>query len=184
MFRYETFKMFVKSHSMKNLQTIYEAGDQVAVFTGKLYETLAHHGVVISPSQYGDSESLVYIPAIDCYCMADDEALLRTTNANQKPDSFAQIRFTKFDGNEVSGTYRRFLGVESDFLIVESENGGFGFDITAPIEGTGLGRISLIIRVPSVSDLTDRKCLDILRDVLSLDYVTRQTTDPNSKSSG
>ena len=169
-------------HGRKDLRTIYHAGDQVAVFTGKLYETLAHHGVVVSPSTYGDSESLVYIPSLNSYCMADDEALLRTNATAEQRESFAQISFTCFDDDLIQGSYRRFVGDESNFSIRESDDGGFGFDMTAPIQGTGLGEITLAIRVPSLRDLTDRKCLDILREVLSLDHLTTQTTrpDPNS----
>ena len=80
---------------MTNLQTIFQSGDQVAVFTGKLYETLAHHGVVVSPSAGVDSESLVYIPALDSYCMADDEALLKTNSTEGRRESFAQISFSQ-----------------------------------------------------------------------------------------
>lgn len=40
-------------HDKKDLRKIYQIGDSVAVFTGKLYETVAHHGVVVSPSLFG-----------------------------------------------------------------------------------------------------------------------------------
>lgn len=177
---YALRKQMPEFHGMKDLPTIYQAGDQVAVFTGKIYETLAHHGVVISPSPFGDSESLVYIPALDSYCMADDEALLRTNPTAKQRESFAQISFTQFDDDGIRGTYRRFMGNESKFSIIESDDGGFGFDITAPIEGIGLAEISLTVRVPSLIELTDQKCLDILREVLGLDHLTTQTTRPNS----
>ena len=171
-------------HDMQDLLTIYQAGDQVAIFTGKSYETLGHHGVVVSPSRYGDSETLVYIPFLDSYCMADDEVLLRTNPTDERRASFAQISFAQYSDDAIFGTYRRFLGEESKFSIVQSDDGGFGFDITAPIEEMGLGKTSLTIRVPLLIELTPRKSLDILREVLSLDHLTTQTTRPDANSAG
>ena len=136
----------------------------------------------MSPSAGVDSESLVYIPALDSYCMADDEALLKTNSTEGRRESFAQISFTQFDDTEIRGTYRRFLGRESKFSIIESDGGGFGFDMSAPMHDLGLGEILLTIRVPSLIELTDRKCLDILREVLSLDHLTTRVTRPDAES--
>lgn len=112
--------------------------------------------------------------------MADDEALLRTNLTAKQQKSFAQISFTQFDNEGIRGTYCRFMGDESKFSIIESDDGGFGFGMAVPMEGVGFAEISLTVHVPSLFELTDRKCLDILRKVLSLDHLTTRTTRPSS----
>lgn len=162
------------------LKSILASGDRVAVFTGKLYETLAHHGVVVSPTPDGYGASLIYIPSIDSYCMVDEEALLKLNDGSTGRAAFAQITFNQFDATRITGSYRRFLGAESCFSVVQSDDGGFGFDIAAPVTNTGIETWALTVRVPSLADLDEIKCLNLLRQILALDYATAKTNGDQS----
>lgn len=146
-------------------------GDRVAVFTGRDHKTIANHGVVLIPSSDDQELTVVFLPHLNKYCLAEDEALLRFGSGPHNQVSFAEIVFDSCEQDHWHGTYQRLHENRNSFCFIRSK-AVFGFDFIAEIadNGTQLAKCHLEIRVPSAMELDTMGCLSILRQILRVEY--------------
>jgi hypothetical protein len=80
-----------------------------------------------------------------------------------------------------SGTYRRLGECKNTFEFIRSPDGGFGFDIRAEIaeNGVGFGKSHLEIRIPTEIEMETVGCVNILRQILGLEYTKQVRSKPN-----
>ncbi|MEL7500783.1 MAG: hypothetical protein AAFN77_24535 [Planctomycetota bacterium] len=154
------------------LKTKLAPGDRVAVFTGRDYTTVANHGIVLASGFDTDSRTLIFFPHLNSYCLADDESLLQFDSGQSDQVSFAEIVFAICDSDHWCGTYRRLDERKNTFEFIRSTDGRFGFDIRGEIteNGIGIGKSHLEIRIPGDVALETSGCVNILSQILRLEY--------------
>lgn len=167
----------MRRYSSNNLSERWRPGEQVVAFTGKHCQTVAHHGIVAFPGKWND-RYLIFFPGSDRFGWVDDQALLPCQGNQGSRATFAQIAFMDNEWDGFRGTYRRLLGTPCRFVISVSKDGRFGFQFSATIGKLHLRKVTLSIQVPSQTKLNQKSCLRLLREILSVNYVT--TSRPKS----
>ena len=161
-------------------------GDRVAVFTGRDHTTVANYGIVLAARVGSHLKSLVFLPHLNSYCLADDESLLRFERGKTDRFPFAEVVINHCDSDHCDGTYRQIGTTKNTFEFIQSSEGRFGFEIRAEIadNGTGIGRSHLEIRIPSNVQMETAGCINILRQILGLEYTKTRTRNAKPDNVG
>ncbi len=158
------------------------SGDRVAVFTGRDYTTIANHGIVLRPSNGSDQQSLVFIPHLNAYCLADDESLLKADHVNSSRVPFAEIEFNTCESDNYSGTYRRLGEPKNSFEFIRAAEGLFGFDVRAEKidKFNRIEKYHVVVRIPGDVKMDASGCINMLRQILGVEYTKHERPESNS----
>ncbi len=162
---------------------MFTPGDHIVFCADRDAAMVAFHGIVLLVGPEPTSKTLVFLPHFNRYLFARNESLIQLEPGSSAPVPFAEIVFHCCTADRCDGTYRRVGKPKCTFEFTRSSDDVFGFDIRGEItsNGSGLARSHLEIRVPQHITFEIEGCINILRQVLGLEYSRCLNADANSK---